>query len=63
MYIGKSYDELWACFPMHNLSASLSNPKDLFWNTECLADVFNSIIDAVTISEAVKLLEEKMLIF
>lgn len=62
MYIGKADEMLWVCFPYQNLSSSLSSPEDIFWNTEKLADLFDSTIDGVTVAEGIKLLSEKRII-
>lgn len=62
MYIGKADERLWACFIHQNLSTSLSSPDDVFWNTEMLTDVFNSIIDGITVAQGIKLLGKKKII-
>lgn len=62
MYIGKADELLWVCFPHQNLSSTLSSPDDVFWNTEKLAEVFDSIIDGVTVAQGIKLLNKKELL-
>lgn len=61
-YIGKADEILWICFPNHNLSSTLSKPDDIFWNSEKLGEMFNSIIDGITIAQGIKQLNDEGII-
>lgn len=52
-----SADIFWICFPDLDIGTSLSNPDDIFWNTEKLSDLFQSIPDAITVANAIKILK------
>ncbi len=63
VYVGNADGELWVCFPISNLSSTLSNACDIFWNIENLTNIFGNVIDATTVAEAIRVLyKEGMLV-
>ncbi len=55
-YIGDSSREIWASFPEYNRGCSLAEPSDIFWNTEKLTYIFESIPDGITVANAISII-------
>lgn len=55
-YVGRA-DVLWICFPDLDKGTSLSNPDDVYWNSEKLSNLFQSIPDGITVANAIKKLK------
>ncbi|MCD7839328.1 MAG: hypothetical protein LUG46_01725 [Erysipelotrichaceae bacterium] len=55
-YIGNSSKEIWASFPEYNRGCSLAMPSDIFWNTEKLTYIFDSVPDGITVANAISII-------
>lgn len=55
-YAGDTGNEIWACFPAYNCGCTLAEPSDIFWNSERLYRLFESIPDGITVANAIKIL-------
>lgn len=48
----------WIDIPEIGISSQLSSLQDVFWNSEKIGYVMNSIIDGIMIAEALKIISE-----
>lgn len=56
VYLIEFQKRRWLDIPVMGISSKLSDPDDIFWNSEKLTEKLNSIIDGITIANGIKML-------
>lgn len=57
MLVGATDTYHWVALPIQEVSCSLSNPSDTFWNEERLTSLIG-VVDATTISRSIAFIEQ-----
>lgn len=56
MLVGKTDNYDWVALPIQEVSCSLANPSDTFWNEERLTSLIG-VVDATTISRSIAFID------
>lgn len=54
VFLIKFKETMWMDIPVMNISSELSSLDDIFWNSDKIGELLNSIIDGITIAKGIE---------